>query len=107
MGFILRPTSHLLGLGQWDKSLAVTTILFSILKFTTALALFIYLHLFQNYKMKNLFVISLFSISFLFAQERSQEFLSGRLVKSIEDTEMFEFSTEHFDEDSIRIEKGD
>ena len=24
-----------------------------------------------------------------------------------EDTEMFEFSTEHFDDDSIRIEKGD
>lgn len=26
---------------------------------------------------------------------------------AIEDTEMFEFSTEHFDEDSFRIEKGD
>jgi len=26
---------------------------------------------------------------------------------AIEDTELFEFSTEHFDEDSIRIEKGD
>tara|TARA_B100000965_G_scaffold403894_1_gene433217 strand:+ start:9661 stop:10035 length:375 start_codon:yes stop_codon:yes gene_type:complete len=26
---------------------------------------------------------------------------------ALEDTEMFEFSTEHFDEDSIRIEKGD
>ncbi|AXQ70507.1 cysteine dioxygenase [Synechococcus phage S-T4] len=26
---------------------------------------------------------------------------------AMEDTEMFEFSTEHFDEDSIRIEKGD
>ena len=39
--------------------------------------------------MKKLFFVSLFSISFLFAQERSQEFLSGRLVKSIEDDEMF------------------
>ena len=26
---------------------------------------------------------------------------------ALEDTELFEFSTEHFDEDSIRIEKGD
>ena len=26
---------------------------------------------------------------------------------ALEDTEMFEFSTEHFDEDSKRIEKGD
>ena len=26
---------------------------------------------------------------------------------AIEDTEMFEFSTQHFDEDSYRIEKGD
>jgi|TARA_R100000084_G_scaffold21667_3_gene7456 mannose-6-phosphate isomerase-like protein (cupin superfamily) len=26
---------------------------------------------------------------------------------AVQDTEMFEFSTEHFDEDSIRIEKGD
>lgn len=26
---------------------------------------------------------------------------------ALEDTEMFEFSTEHFDKDSIRIEKGD
>jgi mannose-6-phosphate isomerase-like protein (cupin superfamily) len=26
---------------------------------------------------------------------------------AMEDTEMFEFSTEHFDEDSIRIEPGD
>jgi len=26
---------------------------------------------------------------------------------AIEDTELFEFSTEHFDEDSYRIEKGD
>jgi hypothetical protein len=25
----------------------------------------------------------------------------------LEDTELFEFSTEHFDEDSYRIEKGD
>tara|TARA_R100001510_G_C7648410_1_gene205731 strand:+ start:630 stop:995 length:366 start_codon:yes stop_codon:yes gene_type:complete len=28
-------------------------------------------------------------------------------VIALEDTEMFEFSTEHFDEDSKRIEKGD
>jgi len=26
---------------------------------------------------------------------------------ALEDTEMYEFSTQHFDEDSIRIEKGD
>ncbi len=26
---------------------------------------------------------------------------------ALEDTELFEFSTEHFDEDSYRIEKGD
>lgn len=26
---------------------------------------------------------------------------------AMEDTELFEFSTEHFDEDSIRLEKGD
>ena len=26
---------------------------------------------------------------------------------ALQDTELFEFSTEHFDEDSIRIEKGD
>lgn len=26
---------------------------------------------------------------------------------ALEDTEMFEFSTQHFDEDSIRIQKGD
>lgn len=26
---------------------------------------------------------------------------------ALEDTEMFEFSTEHFEEDSYRIEKGD
>lgn len=28
-------------------------------------------------------------------------------MKAIEDTELFEFSTQHFDEDSYRIEKGD
>ena len=28
-------------------------------------------------------------------------------MKALEDTVMFEFSTQHFDEDSIRIEKGD
>lgn len=28
-------------------------------------------------------------------------------MTALEDTEMFEFSTQHFDEDSIRIEKGD
>jgi mannose-6-phosphate isomerase-like protein (cupin superfamily) len=28
-------------------------------------------------------------------------------MTGLEDTEMFEFSTQHFDEDSIRIEKGD
>ena len=28
-------------------------------------------------------------------------------MEALEDTVMFEFSTEHFDEDSIRIEKGD
>ena len=28
-------------------------------------------------------------------------------MKALEDTVMFEFSTEHFDEDSVRIEKGD
>jgi mannose-6-phosphate isomerase-like protein (cupin superfamily) len=34
---------------------------------------------------------------------------SGRLrvVFGLTDVEMFEFSTQHFDEDSIRIEKGD
>jgi quercetin dioxygenase-like cupin family protein len=26
---------------------------------------------------------------------------------ALEDTEMFEFSTQHFDEDSIRVERGD
>jgi len=26
---------------------------------------------------------------------------------ALEDTELFEFSTQHFDEDSIRLEKGD
>ena len=26
---------------------------------------------------------------------------------ALEDTELFEFSTQHFDEDSYRIEKGD
>jgi len=29
-----------------------------------------------------------------------------RLI-ALEDTEVFEFSTQHFDEDSIRVEKGD
>ena len=28
-------------------------------------------------------------------------------LEAIEDSEVFEFSTQHFDEDSIRIEKGD
>lgn len=28
-------------------------------------------------------------------------------MTALEDTELFEFSTQHFDEDSIRIEKGD
>ena len=28
-------------------------------------------------------------------------------MEAIEDTELFEFSTQHFDEDSIRIIKGD
>ena len=28
-------------------------------------------------------------------------------MKALQDTEVFEFSTEHFDEDSVRIEKGD
>lgn len=28
-------------------------------------------------------------------------------MTALEDTEMFEFSTQHFDEDSIRVEKGD
>ena len=28
-------------------------------------------------------------------------------MEAMEDTELFEFSTQHFDEDSIRIEKGD
>lgn len=28
-------------------------------------------------------------------------------MRAIEDTELFEFSTQHFDEDSIRLEKGD
>jgi len=28
-------------------------------------------------------------------------------MKALEDTVLFEFSTQHFDEDSIRIEKGD
>ena len=28
-------------------------------------------------------------------------------MKALEDTEMFEFSTQHFDEDSYRVEKGD
>jgi len=28
-------------------------------------------------------------------------------MEALEDTELFEFSTEHFDEDSYRIEKGD
>ncbi|MHA2351111.1 MAG: cupin domain-containing protein, partial [Candidatus Thorarchaeota archaeon] len=28
-------------------------------------------------------------------------------MKAVEDTVMFEFSTEHFDEDSHRIKKGD
>jgi len=28
-------------------------------------------------------------------------------MRAIEDTELFEFSTQHFDEDSIRISKGD
>lgn len=28
-------------------------------------------------------------------------------MKALEDTELFEFSTQHFDEDSYRIEKGD
>ncbi len=28
-------------------------------------------------------------------------------MEAIEDTELFEFSTEHFDEDSYRIDKGD
>lgn len=28
-------------------------------------------------------------------------------MTALVDTEMFEFSTEHFDEDSIRVEKGD
>ena len=32
--------------------------------------------------------------------------LKHRMV-ALEDTELFEFSTEHFDEDSYRIEKGD
>ena len=32
--------------------------------------------------------------------------LKPRMV-ALEDTELFEFSTEHFDEDSYRIEKGD
>tara|TARA_A100001201_G_C4083137_1_gene199617 strand:+ start:410 stop:595 length:186 start_codon:yes stop_codon:yes gene_type:complete len=28
-------------------------------------------------------------------------------MRALEDTVMYEFSTEHFDEDSIRIERGD
>ena len=28
-------------------------------------------------------------------------------MKALQDTEMFEFSTQHFDSDSIRVEKGD
>lgn len=28
-------------------------------------------------------------------------------ILALEDTEMFEFSTQHFDDDSIRIQKGD
>ena len=32
--------------------------------------------------------------------------LKHRMV-ALEDTELFEFSTEHFDEDSYRVEKGD
>tara|TARA_R100000805_G_C3625463_1_gene134411 strand:- start:591 stop:950 length:360 start_codon:yes stop_codon:yes gene_type:complete len=28
-------------------------------------------------------------------------------MKALKDTEMFEFSTQHFDEDSYRVEKGD
>ena len=32
--------------------------------------------------------------------------LRHRII-ALEDTELFEFSTQHFDEDSIRIEKGD
>ena len=32
--------------------------------------------------------------------------LIHRLI-ALEDTEVFEFSTQHFDEDSIRVEKGD
>ena len=28
-------------------------------------------------------------------------------MQALKDTELFEFSTQHFDEDSIRIEKGD
>ena len=32
--------------------------------------------------------------------------LRHRMI-ALEDTELFEFSTEHFDEDSYRIEKGD
>jgi quercetin dioxygenase-like cupin family protein len=28
-------------------------------------------------------------------------------MKALEDTELFEFSTQHFDEDSFRVERGD
>jgi quercetin dioxygenase-like cupin family protein len=28
-------------------------------------------------------------------------------MQALEDTELFEFSTQHFDDDSYRIEKGD
>jgi quercetin dioxygenase-like cupin family protein len=28
-------------------------------------------------------------------------------IEALEDTELFEFSTQHFDEDSIRLQNGD
>ena len=33
--------------------------------------------------------------------------LRHQMVQTFKDTELFEFSTEHFDSDSIRLEKGD
>ena len=35
------------------------------------------------------------------------KYSDGDQMIALEDTELFEFSTQHFDEDSYRIEKGD
>ena len=45
--------------------------------------------------------------SAVLGQLKVQRILADQQMEALEDTELFEFSTQHFDEDSHRIEKGD